>query len=266
MTGDRADLSGRRASDRPAPDGASLAAPGGRVRGQQRAPGAAGRGRAAGHAAATAGSAQGRRQERVSHRVWRPHPRSGACDGADPAKCGVWTSSGFGGIADELTRAETAMLRDDRGHGGGRPNTPRNVLGDRLEVCSLNPMTGFFRDGCCDTGREDIGSHAVCAVMTAAFLEFSKSRGNDLSTPMPEFGFRGLKPGDRWCLCAPRWQEALEAGQAPRGVLLANHDGALGHCSLADLKRLALDLDSTHHLPTRRAESLHYMSTRARLY
>jgi uncharacterized protein len=106
------------------------------------------------------------------------------------------------------------MLRDDNGNGGGRPSTPRNVLGERLEVCSTSPMTGFFRDGCCDTGREDIGSHTVCAVMTAAFLEFSKSRGNDLSTPMPEFGFRGLKPGDRWCLCAPRWQEALEAGQA----------------------------------------------------
>ena len=104
------------------------------------------------------------------------------------------------------------MLRDDNGNGGGRPSTPRNVLGERLEVCSISPMTGFFRDGCCDTGREDIGSHTVCAVMTAAFLEFSKSRGNDLSTPMPEFGFRGLKPGDRWCLCAPRWQEALEAG------------------------------------------------------
>src|SRR6516165_6292137 len=231
-------------SDRPAPDGASLAAPGGRVRRQQRAPAAAARGRAAGHAAATAGSAQGRRQERVSHRVWRPHLRSAAHDGADPASKmpGVWTSSGFGGIADELTRAETAMLRDDRGHGGGRPNTPRNVLGDRLEVCSLNPMTGFFRDGCCDTGREDIGSHTVCAVMTAAFLEFSKSRGNDLSTPVPEFGFRGLKPGDRWCLCAPRWQEALEAGQAPRVVLRATHEGALSHCSLADLKRFAVDL------------------------
>ena len=155
---------------------------------------------------------------------------------------GVWTSSGFGGIADELTRVEAAMLRDDRGHGGGRPNTPRNVLGDRLEVCSLNPMTGFFRDGCCDTGREDIGSHTVCAIMTAAFLEFSKSRGNDLSTPVPEFGFRGLKPGDRWCLCAPRWQEALEAGQAPRVVLRATHEGALSHCSLADLKRFAVDL------------------------
>lgn len=138
--------------------------------------------------------------------------------------------------------AETAMLRDDNGNGGGRPSTPRNVLGERLEVCSISPMTGFFRDGCCDTGREDIGSHTVCSVMTAAFLEFSKSRGNDLSTPMPEFGFRGLKPGDRWCLCAPRWQEALEAGQAPRVVLRATHEGALGHCSLADLKRLAVDL------------------------
>jgi uncharacterized protein len=111
------------------------------------------------------------------------------------------------------------MLRDDNGNGGGRPSTPRNVLGERLEVCSISPMTGFFRDGCCNTGREDIGSHTVCAVMTAAFLEFSKSRGNDLSTPIPEFGFRGLKPGDRWCLCAPRWQEALEMGKAPRVVL-----------------------------------------------
>ena len=134
------------------------------------------------------------------------------------------------------------MLRDDSGHGGGRRSAPRNVLGDRLELCSTNPMTGFFRDGCCDTGREDIGSHTVCVVMTAAFLAFSKSRGNDLSTPMPEFGFRGLKPGDRWCLCAPRWQEALEAGQAPRVVLRATHEGALSHCSLVDLKRFAVDL------------------------
>jgi uncharacterized protein len=134
------------------------------------------------------------------------------------------------------------MLRDDSGNGGGRPTAPRNVLGDRLEVCSLTPMTGFFRDGCCDTSREDIGSHTVCAVMTAAFLEFSKSCGNDLSTPMPEFGFPGLRPGDRWCLCAPRWQEALEAGQAPRVVLRATHEGALNHCSLTDLKRFAVDL------------------------
>jgi uncharacterized protein len=103
-------------------------------------------------------------------------------------------------------------------------------------------MAGFFRDGCCDTNREDVGSHTVCAVMTEGFLEFSRSRGNDLSTPVPEYGFPGLKPGDRWCLCAPRWHEALEAGQAPRVVLRATHAGALKHCSLADLKRLSVDL------------------------
>ena len=133
------------------------------------------------------------------------------------------------------------MLRDTSSNGGGRPSA-RNVLGERLETCSNNPMTGFFRDGCCNTDHEDIGSHTVCAVMTAAFLDFSRSRGNDLSTPMPEFGFAGLKPGDRWCLCASRWQEALEAGQAPRVVLRATHEGALEHCALADLKRYAVDL------------------------
>ena len=124
------------------------------------------------------------------------------------------------------------MLRDDSGNGGGRPSAPRNVLGDRLDVCSMMPKTGFFRDGCCNTNPEDLGSHAVCAVMTAAFLEFSKSSGNDLSTPMPQFGFPGLRPGDRWCLCAPRWREALEAGCAPRVVLRATHEGALDYCSL----------------------------------
>ncbi len=135
------------------------------------------------------------------------------------------------------------MLRDDSGNGGGgRRSVPRNVLGERLELCSLEPVTGFFRDGCCNTSREDVGSHTVCAVMTADFLAFSKSRGNDLSTPMPQFGFAGLKPGDRWCLCAPRWQEALEAGQAPRVALRATHEGALAYCSLADLKRFAVDL------------------------
>jgi uncharacterized protein (DUF2237 family) len=135
-----------------------------------------------------------------------------------------------------------AMLRDDRDNGGGRRPAARNVLGELLEICSIKPMTGFYRDGCCNTGREDVGSHTVCVVMTAAFLEFSKSRGNDLSTPVPEFGFAGLKPGDRWCLCAPRWQEAFEANQAPRVVLRATHEAALAYCSLADLKRFALDL------------------------
>ncbi|MGA8395497.1 MAG: DUF2237 domain-containing protein [Pseudolabrys sp.] len=134
------------------------------------------------------------------------------------------------------------MLRDNRENGGDRRPTAYNVLGEPLEMCSMKPMTGFYRDGCCNTGREDIGSHTVCVVVTAAFLDFSKSCGNDLSTPVPEFGFQGLKPGDRWCLCAPRWQEAFEANQAPRVVLRATHEGALSHCSLGDLKRLAVDL------------------------
>lgn len=125
---------------------------------------------------------------------------------------------------------------------GGRKRPSRNVLGGVLENCSLKPMTGFFRNGCCDTGAEDVGSHTVCVVMTAAFLAFSKSRGNDLSTPMPDYGFPGLVPGDRWCLCAPRWQEALEADSAPRVVLRATHEGALDYCALADLKRYAIDL------------------------
>ena len=106
----------------------------------------------------------------------------------------------------------------------------------------MKPMTGFLRNGCCDTGPEDVGSHTVCAVMTAEFLEYSKAAGNDLSTPVPEFGFAGLKPGDRWCLCAPRWQQAFVAGQAPRVVLRATHESALQYCSLADLKRHAIDL------------------------
>jgi uncharacterized protein len=135
-----------------------------------------------------------------------------------------------------------AMLRDDRNGGGRRQLPARNVLGELIEICLLKPVTGLFRDGCCNTAPEDVGSHTVCAVMTAEFLEFSKSRGNDLSTPVPDSDFRGLKPGDRWCLCAPRWQEALEAKQAPRVVLRATHEGALTNCSLADLKRLAVDL------------------------
>jgi uncharacterized protein (DUF2237 family) len=141
-----------------------------------------------------------------------------------------------------LGMREPVMLRDDPDGGGGGRN-PRNVLGERLEVCSLQPLTGFFRDGCCDTSREDRGSHTVCAVVTAEFLEFSKSRGNDLSTAVPEFGFPGLEPGDRWCLCAPRWQEAWEAGKAPRVVVRATHEGALAHCALTELKRFAVDID-----------------------
>jgi uncharacterized protein len=123
---------------------------------------------------------------------------------------------------------------------GRRPS--RNVFGDPLQACSLAPRTGFFRNGCCDTGPEDIGSHTVCVEATEEFLHFSKLRGNDLSTPHPDFGFPGLKAGDRWCLCAPRWQEAFQENRAPRVVLRATHEGALEYCSLADLKKHAIDL------------------------
>ena len=127
---------------------------------------------------------------------------------------------------------------------GGRPvqAEPRNVFGEPLESCSLEPLTGFYRDGCCRTGSEDVGSHTVCVRVTAAFLEFSRACGNDLSTPRPEFGFEGLQAGDQWCLCAPRWQQSLEAGAAPRVVLSATDESALHHVSLDDLKRHAIDL------------------------
>ncbi len=124
--------------------------------------------------------------------------------------------------------------------GGSRRQPVVNVLGGVLVPCSADPVTGFFRNGCCDTAAEDIGSHTVCAVMTAGFLAFSRAAGNDLSTPHEEFGFPGLKPGDRWCLCAPRWQQAMEAGQAPQVILEATHRGALDYCSLDDLKRHAI--------------------------
>jgi uncharacterized protein len=123
------------------------------------------------------------------------------------------------------------------------PQRPaRNVLGSSLQICSTRPMTGFFRDGCCNTGPQDRGSHTVCVVTTAEFLAYSKRAGNDLSTPMPDFGFPGLNPGDRWCLCAPRWQEAMEAGAAPKVVLASTHEGALEHTTLEDLKKFAVDL------------------------
>ncbi|MFW5681316.1 MAG: DUF2237 family protein [Pseudomonadota bacterium] len=117
-----------------------------------------------------------------------------------------------------------------------------NVLGEPLEGCSRDPLTGFYRDGFCNTGSEDRGCHTVCAVMTEAFLAFSRSRGNDLSTPRPEFGFAGLRPGDRWCLCAARWQEALDAGKAPRVLLRSTHRRTLEICRLDDLKAHAIDL------------------------
>ena len=111
----------------------------------------------------------------------------------------------------------------------------RNVLGGQLATCSNNPVTGFWRTGCCDTGEEDVGAHTVCAVVTAEFLEFSVATGNDLSTPRP--GFPGLKPGDRWCVCVLRWKDALDYGLAPPVVLEATHEAALEFVSMEDLFR-----------------------------
>lgn len=116
----------------------------------------------------------------------------------------------------------------------------KNVIDGNLEVCCTSPMTGFHRDGFCRTGSQDFGSHVVCAQVTSEFLEFTKSQGNDLSTAVPDFNFPGLKPGDRWCLCASRWQEALEAGVAPPVILSATHARALEVVSLDELKKHAL--------------------------
>ncbi len=116
-----------------------------------------------------------------------------------------------------------------------------NVLGTTLVPCSYDPLTGFYRDGCCNTADDDTGSHVVCVKVTAEFLAYSASRGNDLSTPRPEYRFRGLKPGDRWCLCALRWREALVAGMAPLVVLEGTHERALDFVSLQALQARALD-------------------------
>jgi hypothetical protein len=123
-----------------------------------------------------------------------------------------------------------------------KPQQALNVLGEPLAPCGLDPLTGFYRDGCCNTGYDDTGIHTVCVRVSREFLAFSKSRGNDLSTPVPEFGFAGLKPGDQWCLCAGRWREALDAGMAPPVVLAATHEETLAVVPLAALKRHAIDL------------------------
>lgn len=122
--------------------------------------------------------------------------------------------------------------------------TSRNVLGGPLQSCSLDPLTGFYRDGCCDTGEEDLGQHTVCSQMTREFLEFSVIRGNDLVTPRPEWNFPGLKPGDYWCICVLRWKEALAAGCAPKVRLEATHEAALKYVKLEDLKNHAVPPES----------------------
>jgi len=122
---------------------------------------------------------------------------------------------------------------------------PNNVLGGPLRPCSTDPATGYYRTGRCETGPEDRGRHVVCAEMTEAFLRFTKARGNDLSTPRPEWNFPGLEPGDRWCLCAARWQEALEAGVAPPVLLSATHESALRVLAREDLEAHAVDASSS---------------------
>lgn len=119
----------------------------------------------------------------------------------------------------------------------------KNVLGEDLQTCCTSPMTGFYRDGKCNTGAGDVGAHIICAQVTEEFLTFSKSRGNDLSTPVPAFSFPGLKPGDRWCLCALRWKEALDAGVAPPVILSSTHASAVEYVSLAELKANAIYID-----------------------
>jgi len=118
---------------------------------------------------------------------------------------------------------------------------PKNVLGDKLEVCCTSPLTGFRRNGKCETGRNDLGTHVVCAQVTEKFLAFTKAQGNDLTTPLPAYDFPGLKPGDGWCLCASRWKEALNAGVAPPVILSATHEKAIDSVRLQDLKDHAVD-------------------------
>ena len=130
---------------------------------------------------------------------------------------------------------------DGENFGGGRQ---KNVLGGALIPCSVAPMTGFFRDGCCHTSPEDIGSHTVCAVMTNDFLSFSKKAGNDLTTPRAKYGFPGLKPGDSWCLCASRWEEARRAGAAPNVILAATNAACLSVLALEDLRAHAVSSES----------------------
>jgi uncharacterized protein (DUF2237 family) len=116
----------------------------------------------------------------------------------------------------------------------------KNVLGNILQTCCTSPMTGFYRDGLCRTGGGDYGAHVVCAQMTQEFLDYTKAQGNDLSTPVPAFNFPGLQPGDRWCLCASRWKEALDDGMAPPVVLASTHAAVLEYVSLAELKQHAI--------------------------
>lgn len=127
-----------------------------------------------------------------------------------------------------------------KGH-GILAHMAKNVLGTELESCSMDPLTGFYRDGCCNTGSQDMGVHTVCVRVSDEFLVFSAAQGNDLSTPMPEYGFAGLNDGDQWCLCAARWKEAFDAGAAPKVVLEATHARTLEWASLSELRSHVVD-------------------------
>src|SRR5262249_4873983 len=157
---------------------------------------------------------------------WRPRGTSG--------RCSVPRLTRAPRARGELTCGHPSLRHAGRGRTMIQLIQGKNVLGGELALCCRDPLTGFYRDGTCRTGSDDVGVHTVCARMTAKFLAFSKARGNDLSTPRQ--GFAGLKPGDQWCLCAPRWQEAFEAGMAPEVVLEATHEATLAYCKLEDLK------------------------------
>lgn len=126
-------------------------------------------------------------------------------------------------------------------NGNGHRPKPKNVLGGELKECCTSPMTGFYRDGFCKTGADDVGRHTVCARVTDEFLEFSVATGNDLVTPHPEWGFPGLKAGDRWCLCVLRWKEAYDAGVAPPVILEATNEAALRVVSLSELEEMSTE-------------------------
>jgi uncharacterized protein (DUF2237 family) len=140
------------------------------------------------------------------------------------------------GFAPDVMSQQCELRSEESRMENEKESESKNVLGQPLQQCGCNPMTGFYRDGFCETGARDIGSHTVCAVITDEFLTFTKSRGNDLSTPAPHFNFPGLKSGDRWCLCVSRWKEAYDAGVAPPVILEATHEGALRVAGIHELQ------------------------------
>lgn len=142
-----------------------------------------------------------------------------------------------------LSQTHNGIMFDNTFEKPQKPEKQLNVIGTYLEICGTHPMTGFYRDGCCNTGPDDAGVHTVCVVVTEEFLKFSKSKGNDLSTPIPQYGFEGLKAGDAWCLVALRWEEARMAGAAPRVKLRATNIKTLEFVDLADLKEHQIDLN-----------------------